>query len=293
MALEKDFELLDDYLAGRMDATERQAFQNKLNADPQLKGEFELQQQLVEGVKKARVLELKSMMNNIPVPALHGTETATVISKIALWTVVAGLVATGVFLYVKSDDNKTSEDAKVVQPSHQKEEVKNEEQPATTEQQEEPQREEAPVVSDEPSTHENKPLKSPTAPPKKKSESVSSEPAIEVYDPTTETEELSIALEEGKTPTLSKTPSIAVEVDSENKKYDFHYQFKDNKLTLFGPFEKNVYEIMEFFNQEKRTMFLFYRENFYLLKDDSEKMKPLGLVQDPALIKKLREYRRN
>jgi hypothetical protein len=292
MALEKDFELLDDYLAGRLNPTERQAFENKLNTDPDLKGEFQLQQQLVEGVKKARVMELKAMMNNVPVPALHGTETATMVSKIALWTAVAGIVATGVLFYLKSDDNTSSEKNGVATPSGQQEEVTSEEPTVNSESQNDQTPEEAPVVSEEKATDESKPVKSAPAP-KKKSESVSNEPAIDVYDPTQESEDLSLELEEGKTPTLSKTPSIAVEVDSENKKYDFHYQFKDNKLTLFGPFEKNVYEILEFFNQEKRTMFLYYQDNFYLLKDDSERMKPLGVIQDPALIKKLREYRKN
>jgi hypothetical protein len=292
MALEKDFEQLDAYLAGRLNPTERQAFENKLKTDSGLKSEFELQQQLVEGVKKARIAELKAMMNNVPVPALHGTETATVVSQIALWAVVAGIVATGIYFYVQPNENeKKTDNTEVVQPTEQKNDVK-EEVVTTPDQQSESLREEAPVVSDEKASSENKPLKSPASP-KKKSESVSTEPAIEVYDPTQETEELSIQLEEGKTPTLSKTPSIAVEVDTENKKYDFHYQFKDNKLTLFGPFEKNLYEIMEFFNQDKRTMFLYYQGNFYLLKDDSESMKPLGLIQDAALIKKLKEYRKN
>ena len=92
---------------------------------------------------------------------------------------------------------------------------------------------------------------------------------------------------------MSKTPSIAVEVDSENKKYDFHYQFAQDKLVLYGPFEKNLYEIMEFISEDKRTVFLYYQDRFYFLKDDTEKLKPLGAIQDPALIKKLKEYRRN
>jgi hypothetical protein len=290
MALEKDLELLDNYLAGRLDPTERQAFEHKLKTDPGLKGELEFQQQLVEGVKKARVAELKAMMNNIPVPAVHGTETATVVSKIALWTVVAGIVATSIYFFVTNDESVNPDPVQAIQPTEKPEEVKSQDTVVPDDSQE-PIREEAPVVSDEKASSEEKPLKSPATPKKKESES--SEPAINVYDPTTETEELSIQLEEGKTPTLSKTPSIAVEVDSQNKKYDFHYQFRDNKLTLFGPFEKNLYEIMEFFNDDKRTMFLYYQDNFYLLKDDSEKMKPLGLIQDPALIKKLKEYRRN
>ena len=290
MALEKDLELLDNYLAGRMDSTERQAFEHRLQTDPAMKGEFEFHQQLVEGVKKARVAELKAMMNNVPVPPVQGTETITGASKIALWTVVAGIVATSIYFFITSEESIHENPALVAQPTEQQPEKKAAE-PVVTDGPQEQVREEAPVVSDEKASNEHKALNTPTSP--KKKESASTEPAIDVYDPTSETEELSIQLEEGKTPTLSKTPSIAVEVDSQNKKYDFHYQFRDNKLMLYGPFEKNLYEIMEFFNDDKRTMFLYYQENFYVLKNDTEKMKPLGLIQDPALIKKLKEYRRN
>src|SRR5688572_2182382 len=99
MAVERDFELLDDYLAGRLTDKERLAFEDKLGTDPELKNEYELQQQLVNGVKKARVTELKAMLNNVPVPAVHGGET-TLATKVALWTVVVGLVATSVYLYL-------------------------------------------------------------------------------------------------------------------------------------------------------------------------------------------------
>ena len=62
---------------------------------------------------------------------------------------------------------------------------------------------------------------------------------------------------------------------------------------LYGPFEQNLYEIMEFIGEEKRTVFLYYQDNFYLLKDDTEKLKPLGVIHDQALIRKLKEYRKN
>jgi hypothetical protein len=76
-----------------------------------------------------------------------------------------------------------------------------------------------------------------------------------------------------------------------NKKYNYHYQFKDGKLFLYGPFEKELYEIMEFFNEEKRTLFLYHNENYYLLKDNSTSLKPLNPIQDTELLNKLKEYR--
>lgn len=294
MALERNFELIDDYLAGRLNEAERRAFEDNLNNDPQLKGEFQLQQQLVNGVKNARIAELKAMMNNVPVPSMHGTETTAFASKIALWTVVAGIVATGIYFLVQKDepvDTTKKETQQQQQPAEQPE-AQQSETTVIPENDTNSEDEEAPVVSDEKPSSEDKPVKSPSTPKTKKADSVK-EPAINVYDPTKETEEeLSIQLEESKAPSLSKTPSIAVEV-AEDKKYDFHYQFAGDKLVLYGPFEKNLYEVMEFISDDKRTVFLYYQDKFYFLKDDTEKLKPLGAIQDPALIKKLKDYRRN
>src|SRR5687768_16764423 len=98
MAAERDFEMLDDYLANRLGEQEKSAFEQKLNTDPDLKSEYELQQQLINGIKKARVAELKAMMGKIPVPA--GSSTGTAIgAKIALWAAVVGVVGTGLYFY--------------------------------------------------------------------------------------------------------------------------------------------------------------------------------------------------
>jgi hypothetical protein len=78
-----------------------------------------------------------------------------------------------------------------------------------------------------------------------------------------------------------------------DKKYNFHYQFKDDKLYLYGSFEKNLYEIMEFFSGNKRTMFLFYKDNYYLLNEEDQTVKALAPIKDQALLEKLRDYRKN
>lgn len=291
MAVERDFELLDDYLAGRLDGKEKLAFEDKLGTDPELKSEYELQQQLVNGVKNVRIAELKAIMNNVPVSALHGGET-TVASKLAIWTVVVGLVVTGVYLYLDREKEEVAKpEMEVNQAAEQP--VATEDEKTDEDQQAEKSNED-PLVSSEDASSEQKPSQLPKAA-KGRSEEKALEPAIDVFDPTEEaTEDLSTPLDgESKAPTLSQNPSLAVEIDSKNKKYDFHYQFKGGKLMLYGPFEQNLYEIMEFIGEEKRTVFLYYQENFYLLKDDTDKLKPLGVIQDQALIRKLKEYRKN
>jgi hypothetical protein len=291
MAVERDLELLDDYLANRMDAKSRAAFEQKINADQELKGELEIQQQMISGIKNARVAELKQMLNNVPVPAGQTAGTAAG-TKITLWVAVAGIIATGVYFYVKEDTQE------LVGPNTETVTPEQNESPVTEDTHSDENKptkgthEDSPVVSSQESSSERKPI----APPKpgKKAVSPDASRKIEVYDPSKELEENNTdqVNEELNHSQESITPSVVVEIDSDNKKYNFHYQFKDGKLLLYGPFEKDVYEIMEFFNGEKRTLFLYYNEHYYLLKDNSTSLKPLNAIQDAELLNKLREYRK-
>jgi hypothetical protein len=79
-------------------------------------------------------------------------------------------------------------------------------------------------------------------------------------------------------------------VKNDDNKYDFNYQFKEGRLVLFGPFEKNLYEILEIFSEDKRTVFLYYKKNYYLLRDDNENVRELEPITDQALIRKIKEY---
>jgi len=83
---------------------------------------------------------------------------------------------------------------------------------------------------------------------------------------------------------------IAVETDTANKNYNFHYQFASGKLFLYGPFDKSVYEILEI-NSDNHSVFLFHRDNYYLLDEKQLKITHLEPIKDTALIRKLKEYR--
>lgn len=293
MAAEKDLELLDDYLANKLGVEERSAFEQKLNTDPNLKSEFELQQEFIQGIKKARMSELKSMLNNVPVPAAP-TSGVAVGAKIAMWVVAIGVIGTGLYFYF--DDEKQDLPASEIQTLQPEQGEKTEIAKDGIENQPENSNDEAPVVSEEPSSSEQKPVQSPKAIKKDKSAArqSSQEPKLDVYDPTKETDEN--PSNPGNENIISKernAPSLHVEIDSENKKYNFHYQFKEGKLILYGPFEKNLYEIMEFFADDKRTLFLYYNDQYFLLKEQngSGNVRQLTAIQDQELVKKLKESR--
>ncbi len=275
---------MDDYLSNKLDPGARAAFEEKLKTDPNLKSEFELQQQFIEGIKNARIAELKTIMNNIAIPP--ASTGASVVAKVVLFAAVAGVIGTGLYYFldqpektetpvIESIDSRpdTQEEPDVTRPSDNSADVPRE--PASAGQK--------PVDVPEPvdrQVDETSPQAQAPA------------PQIEVFDPSEEMEEDNSPVPIVENPTrLNHNPAIEVVIENSNKKYDFHYQFRDGKLFLYGPIEKDLYEILEIFSEDRRTMFLYLDGKYYFLKTNSEKLTPLRAIEDDTLIRKLDEYR--
>jgi len=280
MAVEKDFERLDDYLSNRLSGEGKLDFEKKLEGDPELAREFKVQQNLVEGIRKVRTAELKSMLNNIPVTGGQ-TGTESILTKTGTWIVVAGIVATSAY-FLLFDKNEVAEP--VQEPVTIEQEKVESTQPVTVEPAEsetvpttEPAKEESIVESEKETTT--------TTTPEVK------QPVLDVYDPTKEAvDEATLKHEREQLEIISKafvTSSIAVEIDHSNRKYTFHYMFKEGKLILYGAFEEHLYEILEFISGEKRTVVLFYKTNYYLLDIDKSIPTQLSPIRDQALLKKV------
>ncbi len=289
MASEKDLELLDAYVGNRLSAAEKISFEEKLQVDVELKHEFLLQQKIIGGIRQARASELKKMLNDIPLSSLPSDGTS-MITQIGIWVVVAGMVGTGLYFYFKPEDKLPVQQIRL-------DEVVEEPVPQIIEpRQEEPlqQKDEVQVDSNIPAKPKSKVTVQEATPAtiQNTEEKLVTRPPLDVFDPTAEMENAPVEDTEGNETVLATTPSIVVETASD-KRYSFHYQFKNDKLYLYGSFEKNLYEIMEFFSDNKRTMFLFYKDNYYLLNEETEKVKALTPISDAALLKKLKDYRKN
>jgi hypothetical protein len=281
MATERDFELLDDYVANRLSEGDKSAFEKKLEGDPDLQRENMIQQRLVKAIKDARIAELKTMLNNTPIPAGDPGGTS-VVAKIAMGTFVAGLVATGVYFYFNQEEESVQKET-VELKSENQDEIITTDPIAESPKAENTETEKTVVESGKVKT------------PAKEENTAGKKPVISVYDPSDEIENTADVEEpatERRNSVRGGAPSIAVQVESENRKYNFNYQFAGGKVILYGPFEKNLYEILEFFSDEKRTVFLYYKDKYYLLKED-DSVNELSPITDVNLIKKLKEYRGN
>lgn len=285
---EQQLEVMDDYLSNRLNADDKAAFEQQVQADPQLAQELDLQKNLVEGIRQARTIELKSMLNNVPISPINGGNSVLV--KVGTWAVVAGLVVTGIYFYSTRDEETLSDVPTTI--SAQKTEVKPEvsEVPETESEATLEKEESTPVTK----TTEEKINK--TKPQFEKTKPAPAKP-LDVYEPSDqETDEKTQQYEREQMENIKKafvTSSIEVETDTMNKKYGFHYVFQNSKLILYGAFEKNLYEILEFIGDEKRTVVLFYKSNYYLLDINKTQPTKLTPIRDKKLLKTLQATSRN
>ncbi|HCM77555.1 MAG TPA: hypothetical protein DIS90_14320 [Cytophagales bacterium] len=272
------FEIVEQYLTNRMDDAAKAAFEQQMQADPQLKAEVNFQKTIIEGVKSARVAELKAMLNNVPVGGAYSALTG----KIALATISVGILGTALYFGLRSTPT---------------EEIKSQPAETVTEQPVTPVQE--PETTSIAETEKEKPKTEPAAKQekpssiKKMTDGKVAIPKVEVMDLTKDLEDSS---EEVNSPKPTTKPSVSastveVELNNTDKNYSFHYQFANGKLVLYGPFDASLYEIIEI-NGGTHTLFLYYKDSYYHLDQRDENVVPLIMIRDVLLLKKLDKYRK-
>jgi len=275
----ENFEHIDDYLANRLGEADKQAFEQQLEGNPELREEVEFQRQLIEGVRRARALEIKGMLNNVPVGGAGWSG-----GQIAAAVISAGVVVTSLYFFLNADtptapDVSTKTTDVITTPVIQADSLTD--NGVNTNEQKEIIPEESKAKAKVTSATRNKTNEA----------SAVRKPRIEVLDPS---DELSSNEENSPTNATSRmeitTSKMEVVTGLMDRKHDFHYQFSQGKLLLYGPFDKSLYEILEV-HGDGHAVFLFYRENYYLLDQGKTQITKLRPITDSDLIKKLKDYR--
>lgn len=286
-----NLELIDAYLRDELSASQKSSFEQEMASDPSLKGEFEFQSNVVEGIKEARKNQLKAMLNQVPV---GGSVTYGVtIGKIATTLIVAGLIGWGIFYFNQSSEDQTL--LPVAQESESIDELINE-PPVETEEEsedvaenlveEEKEQLKETVVNKSSSNQDEIQEKETTAPTINKPE------AIAGFDSDTDAADSLLAPGSSRIQgEKEEISSIDVKVDNTRKKFTFHYQFKNGRLFLYGDFSSDLYEILEFNADEEKSVFLFYKGKFYDLNSNNERINELKTVKSKTLITKLEQAR--
>jgi hypothetical protein len=271
----KNLEQIDEYLANRMTDEQRDAFEAQVQADPELKAEVEMQTQIVEAIRAARMQELKGMLQRVPV------ETGILpISNRSVFRIAAGVAGIGVliaatFYYIKTNrtiplDSLSTDVTKqmpLVNPVQKTD--------ATTDQQVE-------IPKKEPVKIEREAARVEPA----------QKPAFNVVDPSQELTEESAPVVPNEAAAPRNTVTVTdmrVAVDRANSKYAFHYQFESGALRLYGPFDNGLFEVLEV-QGETRSLFLFYQNSYYGLSEQTTQITRLEPVRNADLLQLLREY---
>lgn len=77
-------EIIDAYLRGELSDSDKLSLEQLANRDPLVKGEIQLQQDIVEAIRQSREKELKHRLNALPVSSSPTLPTMTSFSKVAL-----------------------------------------------------------------------------------------------------------------------------------------------------------------------------------------------------------------
>lgn len=303
MADERDLELLDDYLSHRMGGADRTEFEQKMEADPDLQSEYALQKALLQGIRDARISELKTMLRNVPVPA--GGDGSAFTTKAVLGALSIILVAAA-YWFLTRDETQVRTATPAAEQQIIDEQSVTPPSPSTTDTQGEGTK--APVEKPRSNpdknqtsagTEHSRPSLSkkpdPILPPAGKRQGDRSlhndsqdaiNPGIgKENSPTGDAEETGATLQ-------PFNGSLIVETVDGNSSYTFHYQFRDERLFLYGPFRKDQYDITEFLVNDQRATFLHYNNRYYALERGGSDVKSLTPLADPLLLEQLEQYHR-
>lgn len=288
MAPEAKFELLDQYLSGKMSPEEQAAFEQQLQSDPTLQKELAFQKEIIEGIRRARVAELKAMLNNVPVPPANPLASGTVM-KIVSSVLAVSAISTVLYFYLNQEKENTPAAAQqtVSATNHTDRDNQTTTNPEPKSQTPVPEQEDGQALEDKAVAKE-------TPAGKKQPAGTSPQPNLQVYIPETEETNEREQLESHHARIVESgfvTSSIEVE-RSNNTGYPFHYAFRNRKLILYGNFEDNLYEILEFLSGQERTVVLYYKGYYYLLDTGKEEPEPLVPIINKALLQKLKRYRK-
>lgn len=286
----RNIDLIDDYLADRMSDAERNAFEQRLASDTELNREFNFHKDIVSSIKEVRKAELKSMLNSIPVGGSTGTFGTSL--KVAGALVAATITIGGFYLLLQDDKPEIEQQTVIEQPAETRE---NDFSPEVIEEEAAPEtpREEKQEVAAE---QEQKETVDPSATPRKLTPAEIQTPnLVDDFDSEGEAKEIT------EPPVFTETDdftaetlfdsNIEVVTDESKRRYQFHYQMKNDKLYLFGAFDKDLYEILEFNNAQGKTVILYYKDNYYLINNEQEEITPLKPIEDENLVNKLDKLR--
>lgn len=292
-------QLVGSYLDSEMSEIQRLEFENQLVNDSELREEYNLQKDLINGIKETRRLELKARLNNIPI---NTPLYQTIGFKSVVVASISAGIGFGAYYLLDPTDNLSLSKIDVTQNKE-----------IIAEQETIPEMPEAIIpITDDKKKSDKKAAKV------KESEEPSEvvalntekeakqEPVVvqpNVIEPDVvegfeeddfSSEEITVDNQINDLENVKESVESTVEISTvKDKRNKFHYKFFENKLYLLGNFNDMPYEIIELNAKSGKSYFLYYNSNFYQLETEQLKPAPLEKIENDSLVNELKIIQMN
>jgi len=277
----KYYDLVGAYLDNELEGDQLDDFNKELTGNPDLKRELEFQQQLIEGIKASRRLELKSRLDNITVG--RPSTTGSVIKILSGVVIVAG-IGFGIYNFILKEEVPQQEI--YISEADILEEPKQEEEPAVNETGSNPVEEEQ--IQEETPASER--VKSVEIPPKQEAKSTEvitpdvPEPIEDFAPDNIDDEDLDVPSKNLGLTEAGVEPSLEVEIVSNRRRFDLHYQVLANRLILYGAFDEEPYQLLEINVNKEKQLYLYFKDRYYNLDRKASEITPLTEITNRSLI---------
>ncbi|MBK6264801.1 hypothetical protein JKA74_07115 [Marivirga sp. S37H4] len=291
------FRLIDAYFDGSIRPEQKVMLENKIQTDPLLKAEFELQKNIINGISQVRTQQLKSRLSAIDVSGSGSMLLGSGVKWLAGTLTIASFLSVWLYWYMSDTSTYEQLNIELSDKINWKDQSIDMEVPKAINQ-----------------FAENDPFQSKESNPKQKERFVNNlapNPTSRNVKTTTQKDESAKAKPQSLLTfqddnlfhpsnekefnksidnTLSKDITSETEIIFHNEpdvKEKYHYKYFNNKLYLYGDFQNEPYEIIELHSQGKKQLFLSYQDSIYIINDNVTNITSLEKVKDEMLILEL------
>ncbi|WNB17124.1 anti-sigma factor [Marivirga arenosa] len=276
------FRLIEAYFEGTISPNEKAMLEAKIESDPLVKAEFDLQKNIIQGIANTRKLELKSRLASIDLPTTAGVLGGSGVKWLA--GTITGVTLFGSVLYwslynfnevIKPLDINVAQAMEFKSPKFDEIPTVQREITSTPKN-----------IAEKPSSIElveekikEEERKENTA--KVKPQSLISYEDDKIFSEHNEEEIENISSKDIALNRADKTEIQLFEgIDSQD---NFHYRYYNSKLYLYGDFKKMPYQIIELNDKGRKQLFLSYNQDVFIIKDNTTDITPLSKLDDELL----------
>lgn len=288
-------ELIDLYLKDELSAADKQSFEAQMQADAALTKEVAFQKQLVNGVSAYRKAQLKARLDLIEV----APSPISIIGQSAYWkiagsVVVASLIATGIYFTWDSEPKESISQIEISSQVNLPESITVPVVPNVIEPVSERQTVDKQSTTKKIESVVEKITKDPA--PTSRTENVFV-PKVNAPDPD-EVADRALATDLASLPEMAASDVVnkvskPIDVKTiEEEGLEITYKYYEGKLFLYGDFNKEPYEILEINSKTDRTIYLYFKEQYFQIEATTE-VKPLRSLSNASVINDLNIIRSN